>query len=83
MTAPLYTLGIICNIIFTIVFSPAVLSSNGTLHQIQQADLANDVLVNFFFSCASAGVIVAGFKREHWGASGKHTNVIGCVSLSY
>lgn len=70
-TVPFYSLGMLTSIIFTILFSPVGITRNGTVHTIESADIANDILLNFFFAGASLGVLLAGLKREHWGATRK------------
>ncbi|KAI5122417.1 hypothetical protein M0805_002967 [Coniferiporia weirii] len=77
---PLYILGMMQTVVFTIYFSPAVVIKTQT--ELENLDLANDVLNNAIYSTIMAIVLVLGFKRAFWNASDQGVALTSLRALS-
>ena len=69
VVTPLYVLGMIESIVFTIYFSPSVTLTSET--QVEDLTLASDLISNFIYACISATVLGLGLKKEYWRTPGK------------
>ncbi|KAL5480434.1 hypothetical protein ACEPAI_1704 [Sanghuangporus weigelae] len=64
--APLYFIGMIQGIVFTIYFSPSVQLTSET--EVEDLTLASDVVNNFIYAMISIVVLALGLKTEYWRA---------------
>ncbi|KAH8109086.1 hypothetical protein DFH11DRAFT_1629658 [Phellopilus nigrolimitatus] len=71
---PLYILGAVQGIVFTILFSPAVQVT--TLVEQESITLSSDILNNIFYAALSVIVLAAGFKRAYWLKSDQRDNLV-------
>lgn len=68
---PCYILLMVDSIIFQIMFSPSGIQQTiRNLHQIQQASLASEVIVNFFYWSTAMVMVVLGLRPAMWGVQG-------------
>ena len=66
---PLYVIGMVQSIAFTIYFSPSVNITSAT--EKEDLTLAGDVISNFIYALISAIVLVLGLKNEYWRVPGE------------
>lgn len=67
---PLYVLGMIASVVFTIFFSPSVVIT--TEMELEDLQLANDVTINVFYAAISAAILALGLRGSYWRAPGKY-----------
>lgn len=70
MVIPLYILGMIASVVFTIFFSPSVVIT--TEMELEDLQLANDVTINVFYAAISAAVLALGLRGSYWRTPGKY-----------